>query len=977
MASPQPQSNVVQTTPQPLMHQRSVARKPVGKPVGTPSQSISLPHRPAPQQQQHPQAGYPPHNPQQQQQHVQQQRPQSYHPGQQVQPVYHQQIPQQIHQAQPIAHPGQPIQHQQAQPAQYPPQQQQQQSHPHPQHPQTHQQPVQYQQTHQQAPQQQYQQQQQLPQQHVQAQHPQQQPFSPTNPSPNPAPQTTLPNAHQAQPQQSPASPTPQIHRVDTTNSNIGSFVADHGRPGSISGSSAGIATPATTVATPSVAGTPQWEPNVVPTQQPPVSQQSPAVQHVPSQQSPAVQHAPGVQQPHQQPHPAQYAPAAQQIPPLQQNHPAQHTPAPPHNLPVQNAPAIQPTQAVQATPAADLRRTSTGQPQLCNHCRKGIPLNVSVYTCLICSTAHISTNFCVWCFTSNAVNTSHSHDKSYYATESDPRVQSSVQDATTQMWTIRKNVSGRLWYTHNSTGLKTHLKPTAAALFGFSGLPPGWDERKTPDGRTFYFNKRAGTSSWVKPANSLPDGWRELRTPDMTPFYINEQLGLSTWDRPGQQPRQTKQGKQVIVRKARPGQPNQPQNVGDSILSATVNAARLTGQGVEMASRQVGKLGKKKNWRKMGRMLNTVNSFGGVGSGSDSEYEDNYNDNGDFGFGGDDSSGFQDQQQGQFQQSFDYQQSSFSQPQQSFSFEDNQQSMFQQPAYEQQSTFEYSVQTEQPAFEQPAFDQQPAFGQQPEQFSVTTEVSYTMNEGQPAFEQEIQYTQTYEQQPGFEVQQQTTFEATSTQAPILAQQTTSYETVITSEQTVVEPPIQLTEQPVYQVTSQETYPTQPYVYNPTQMPQQQVTISYTVPDYTAEPAPLFTSQTQAQQPTYPVFIQNNQPEIITSDVPLVEVPGTSDNTTLIISSGSGSNDILAGTSLATENNAAPVPQVSTPAPQDNIVVEVTVQSTPTPGLETTASPAPVIVQEYDASPKPASIVTVDPVQPVDCDVEARCLELI
>ncbi|KAL7768346.1 hypothetical protein ACKLNR_002647 [Fusarium oxysporum f. sp. zingiberi] len=965
MASPQPQSNVVQTTPQPLMHQRSVARKPVGKPAGAPSQSISLPHRPAPQQQ-HPQAGYPPHNQQQQQQqqqNVQQQRPQSYHPGQQVQPVYHQQSPHQFHQAQPIAHQGQPIQHQQAQPAQYPPQQQQQQSQPHPQPPHLNQQPIQYQQTHQQAPQQLYQQQQQLPQQHVQAQHPQQQPFSPTNPSPNPAPQTTLPNTHQAQPQQSPASPTPQIHRVDTANSNIGSFVADHGRPGSISGSSAGIATPATTVATPSVAGTPRWEPNVVSAaaQQPPVSQQTPVVQHVPAQQSPAIHHAPGAQQPQ----PAQYAPTAQQIPAVPQNHPPQHTPA------------IQPTPAVQATPAADLRRTSTGQPQLCNHCRKGIPLNVSVYTCLICSTAHITTNFCVWCFTSNAVNTSHSHDKSYYATESDPRVQSSVQDATTQMWTIRKNVSGRLWYTHNSTGLKTHLKPTAAALFGFSGLPPGWDERKTPDGRTFYFNKRLGTSSWVKPANSLPDGWRELRTPDMTPFYINEQLGLSTWDRPGQQPRQTKQGNKVIVRKARPGQPNQPQNVGDSILSATVNAARLTGQGVEMASRQVGKLGKKKNWRKMGRMLNTVNSFGGIGSGSDGEYDDSYNDDGDLGFGGDDSSGFQDQQQGQFQQSFDYQQSSFSQPQQSFSFEDNQQSMFQQPAFEQQSTFEYSVQTEQPAFEQPAFDQQPAFGQQPEQFSVTTEVSYTINEGQPAFEQEVQYTQTYEQQPGFEVQQQTTFEAASTQEPILAQQTTSYETVITSEQVGVEPPIQLTEQPVYQVTSQETYPTQPYVYDPTQMPQQQVTISYSVPDYAAEPAPLFTTQTQAQQPMYPVFLQNNQPEIITSDIPLVEVPSTPENTTLILNSGYGSNDILAGTSLVTENNTAPVPQVSTPAPQDSIVVEVTVQSTPTPGLETSASPAPLVVQEYDASAKPASIVTVDPVQPVDYDVGARCNALI
>lgn len=615
-----------------------------------------------------------------------------------------------------------------------------------------------------------------------------------------------------------------------------------------------------------------------------------------------------------------------------------------------------------------------------------GIPLNVSVYTCLVCSTAHITTTFCVWCFTSNAVNASHNHDKSYYATESDPRVQPSVQDPITHMWTIRRNVSGRLWYTHNVTGLKTHLKPTAAALFGFSGLPPGWDERKTPDGRTFYFNKRLGTSAWTKPANSLPDGWRELRTPDLVPFYINEQLGLSSWDRPGQQPRQqTKQGNKVVVRRARPGQPNAPQNVGDNILSATINAARLTGQGVEMASRQVGKLGKRKNWRKMGRMLNSVNGIVGDGSGSDGEYND-YNDDSGFGFG-DDSGGYQDQQEGQFQQSFDYQQNSFSeQPQQSFSFEDNQQqSMFQQSAFEQQPTFEYSVQYEQPAYEQQSFEQQP------EQFSVTTEVSYTTTDAQPMYEQQQSY-EPQQEQFGQEVYEQTsnevqqpTYESVPCQEPMPTQQQESFEASIPPEQSeIVQPPVQEpfvqplqpTPQPAYQVP-QQVFPAQQYTYDPTQMPQQQVTVSYQVPSYITEPAPAPTFD-QTQQPGYSVFMPNNQPEIITSDVPLVEVPGTSDSTNGLLNGGYHDNDdILAGTSLAVENNAI-IQQSNSPMPQDSVVVEVTIQSSPAPGFEVSPTPTPLVVQQYDASAKPASFVSVETVQPeVDFNTGERCNALI
>lgn len=497
------------------------------------------------------------------------------------------------------------------------------------------------------------------------------------------------------------------------------------------------------------------------------------------------------------------------------------------------------------------------------------------------------------------------------------------------------------------------------------------------------------GTSAWTKPANSLPDGWKELRTPDAVPFYVNEQLGLSTWDRPGQQPRQqTKQGSKVVVRRTRPvpGQPNTPQNVGDNILSATINAARITGQGVESASRQVGKLGKKKNWRKLGRMLNQVNGMTGDNSGSDGECND-YNDDGGFGFG-DDSGGYQ--QQSQYQQDFDYQQSFSEQSQQSFDFGDSQQQqpMFQQPAFEQQTTFEYSVQSEQPSYDQSVFEQQP------EQFTVTAEVSYTTTESQPAFEQQSyepqqdQYSQqTYEQQPGLETQQQPTFESMPNQEPTIVppQQTESFEPVPPSGQNDYLPPqapqepyaqpMQPIPQPMYQAPIQQTYTTQQYVYEPGQVPQlqqQQVTVSYQVPTYTLEPTPPTVPQSQPQQPVQPVYIPNNQPEIITSDAHLVEVPGTPDTTTLVLNSGYSGNDILAGTSLAAEQNT-----VVSQAPPD-VVIEVAIGETQSPALGTACGPEPVVVQEYDTAAKTETFVSVD-VVPVDnsFDVAERCNQLI
>jgi hypothetical protein len=180
----------------------------------------------------------------------------------------------------------------------------------------------------------------------------------------------------------------------------------------------------------------------------------------------------------------------------------------------------------------------------------------------------------------------------------------------------------------------------------------------------------------------------------------------------------------------------------------------------------------------------------------------------------------------------------------------------------------------------------------------------------------------------------------------------------------------------MYQVPPQQGFPAQQYTYDPTQMPQQQVTVSYQVPSYITEPAPAPTFA-QAQQPVYPVFIPNNQPEIITSDVPLVEVPGTSDSTNGLLGGGYDNNDILAGTSLAAENNTV-IQQSNSPMPQDSVVVEVTIQSSPAPGFEVSPTPAPLVIQQYDASAKPASFVSVETVQPeIDFNTGERCNALI
>ena len=209
--------------------------------------------------------------------------------------------------------------------------------------------------------------------------------------------------------------------------------------------------------------------------------------------------------------------------------------------------------------------------------------------------------------------DTSHAHHKSYYVTDSDMRVQIPGNDTMpAQLWTVRKNVDGRLWYTHNATGYKTHIKPVKRSILDSTGLPLGWEERRTPDGRTFFFNASTGSSAWNKPQNTLPPGWKEVKTPDLVPFYVHEELGLSTWDRPGQQPkyRSTRSSYKMNGSSSHPnGGTSSGSSLGNpdmSFLSATKAAAKLT-------SRMLGKrknLVTGKNLVTVARLANQANNL-------------------------------------------------------------------------------------------------------------------------------------------------------------------------------------------------------------------------------------------------------------------------------------------------------------------------------------------------------------------------------
>ncbi|XP_010281968.1 PREDICTED: NEDD4-like E3 ubiquitin-protein ligase WWP1 [Phaethon lepturus] len=62
--------------------------------------------------------------------------------------------------------------------------------------------------------------------------------------------------------------------------------------------------------------------------------------------------------------------------------------------------------------------------------------------------------------------------------------------------------------------------------------LPPGWEQRKDPHGRTYYVDHNTRTTTWERP-QPLPPGW-ERRVDDRgRVYYVDHNTRTTTWQRP------------------------------------------------------------------------------------------------------------------------------------------------------------------------------------------------------------------------------------------------------------------------------------------------------------------------------------------------------------------------------------------------------------------------------------------------------------
>eukprot|EP00730_Choanoeca_flexa_P000519 TRINITY_DN10230_c0_g1_i2.p1 TRINITY_DN10230_c0_g1~~TRINITY_DN10230_c0_g1_i2.p1 ORF type:complete len:121 (+),score=14.25 TRINITY_DN10230_c0_g1_i2:128-490(+) len=81
------------------------------------------------------------------------------------------------------------------------------------------------------------------------------------------------------------------------------------------------------------------------------------------------------------------------------------------------------------------------------------------------------------------------------------------------------------------------------------SSLPPGWEQRRTQQGQTFYINHATKTTHWELPVqlrkktlqrddsfqtpDPLPPNWEQRRTANGQTFYINHKTKTTQWTRP------------------------------------------------------------------------------------------------------------------------------------------------------------------------------------------------------------------------------------------------------------------------------------------------------------------------------------------------------------------------------------------------------------------------------------------------------------
>ncbi|XP_071958251.1 E3 ubiquitin-protein ligase Su(dx)-like [Antedon mediterranea] len=63
-------------------------------------------------------------------------------------------------------------------------------------------------------------------------------------------------------------------------------------------------------------------------------------------------------------------------------------------------------------------------------------------------------------------------------------------------------------------------------------GLPPGWEMRTDQQGRTYYVDHNAHTTTWERP-QPLPQGWERRHDPQGRIYYVDHNTRSTTWQRP------------------------------------------------------------------------------------------------------------------------------------------------------------------------------------------------------------------------------------------------------------------------------------------------------------------------------------------------------------------------------------------------------------------------------------------------------------
>ncbi|VDP91510.1 unnamed protein product [Echinostoma caproni] len=63
--------------------------------------------------------------------------------------------------------------------------------------------------------------------------------------------------------------------------------------------------------------------------------------------------------------------------------------------------------------------------------------------------------------------------------------------------------------------------------------LPPGWDERRDQNGRTYYIDHVNKRTQWDRPVFQLPEGWEQRSDTNGRVYYVDHINHVTTWYHP------------------------------------------------------------------------------------------------------------------------------------------------------------------------------------------------------------------------------------------------------------------------------------------------------------------------------------------------------------------------------------------------------------------------------------------------------------